>query len=253
MEYTIQGLSKLAGVSARTLRYYDEIDLLKPCRINSSGYRIYGSKEVNMLQQILFYKELGLELLQIKKILYQKDFNRLEALTGHLKALKEKQTRVDLLIKNVTKTILEEEGKRKMSDQEKFEGLKHKLIKENEKSYGKEIREKFGEDVVKESNAKLLSITQKEYGDMEALGKTIREALEKAVINHVLPDSEEGKKIASLHKKWLSYTWKQYSKEAHKNLVEMYVADERFTAYYDAKVKGCAAFLRDAVHNDCSE
>ena len=59
MEYTVQKLGQLAGISARTLRYYDEIGLLKPTRINSSGYRIYGATEVDRLQQILFYRELG--------------------------------------------------------------------------------------------------------------------------------------------------------------------------------------------------
>ena len=68
MEYTINNLSKLAGVSTRTLRYYDEIGLLKPKRISTSGYRIYGEDEVNLLQQILFYKELGISLDEIKEI-----------------------------------------------------------------------------------------------------------------------------------------------------------------------------------------
>lgn len=56
MEYTVQKLGKLAGISARTIRYYDEIGILKPARINSSGYRIYGQREVDTLQQILFYR-----------------------------------------------------------------------------------------------------------------------------------------------------------------------------------------------------
>lgn len=69
MEYTIQKLSQLAGISTRTLRYYDEIGLLKPDRINSSGYRIYGATEVDRLQQILFYRELGVKLDSIKEII----------------------------------------------------------------------------------------------------------------------------------------------------------------------------------------
>lgn len=63
MEYTVQRLGQLAGISARTLRYYDEIGILKPARMNSSGYRIYGQKEVDRLQQILFYRELGMYFL----------------------------------------------------------------------------------------------------------------------------------------------------------------------------------------------
>jgi DNA-binding transcriptional MerR regulator len=64
MEYTVQKLSRLAGVSPRTLRYYDQIGLLKPARISSSGYRIYGREQVDRLQQILLYREMGVDLEQ---------------------------------------------------------------------------------------------------------------------------------------------------------------------------------------------
>ena len=67
MEYTIKNLAQLAGVSVRTLRYYDEIGLLKPCRVNLSGYRIYGEKEVDLLQQILFYKSIDMKLEEISR------------------------------------------------------------------------------------------------------------------------------------------------------------------------------------------
>lgn len=80
MEYTVQKLSKLAGISTRTLRYYDEIGLLKPLKINSSGYRIYGQNEVNKLQQILFYRELGINLENIKNIINSPNFDSLSAL-----------------------------------------------------------------------------------------------------------------------------------------------------------------------------
>ena len=76
MEYTVQGLSNLAGVSARTLRYYDEIGILKPARINSSGYRIYGEAEVDRLQQIMLYRELGVKLDQIRKIITSPSFDK---------------------------------------------------------------------------------------------------------------------------------------------------------------------------------
>lgn len=75
MEYTVQKLSRLAGVSARTLRYYDEIEILKPARINSSGYRIYTQEEVDRLQQILFYKELDVPLEKIREIITETSFD----------------------------------------------------------------------------------------------------------------------------------------------------------------------------------
>ncbi len=82
MKYTINKLAKLAGVSTRTLRYYDEIGLLRPARMSSNGYRVYGQKEVDRLQQILFYRELGVPLEEIKKILSSKEFDELDRLSA---------------------------------------------------------------------------------------------------------------------------------------------------------------------------
>src|SRR3954451_1504741 len=105
MEYTVQKLASLAGVSTRTLRYYDEIGILKPARINSSGYRIYGPAEVDRLQQILFYRELGVSLDHIKKIITAPSFNGPIALKEHHEQLLDKRKQLDLLIANVEKTI----------------------------------------------------------------------------------------------------------------------------------------------------
>ena len=85
MEYGIRDLAKLAGVSARTLRYYEEIGLLKPLYTSQAGYRFYGEDEVALLQQILFYRERGFDLKSIGQILYERDFNLMEALKEHLR------------------------------------------------------------------------------------------------------------------------------------------------------------------------
>lgn len=246
LEYTIIKLSRLAGVSTRTLRYYDEIKLLSPCRINSSGYRIYGPLEVTRLQQILFYKELGVNLLDIKDILDSPAFQPMSALREHLEKLLEKRKQINSLIANVEKTIAMEEGTLTMKDTEKFEGFKSKLVEENEDKYGKEIRKKYGDDAVNESNRKMMNLSREEYDEMEALGKQIQTTLEEAYKTGN-PAGELGQKVAAQHKQWLSYSWKEYSKETHIGLVNMYVEDERFKAYYDKEQPGCAEFLRDAV------
>ena len=80
MEYTVQELARLAGVSPRTLRYYDQIGLLKPARINAAGYRIYESGQLDRLQHILLYRELGVGLKQIKAILENPAFDGISAL-----------------------------------------------------------------------------------------------------------------------------------------------------------------------------
>lgn len=247
MEYTIQKLGKLAGISTRTLRYYDEIGILKPARINSSGYRIYGEVEVDRLQQILFYKTLGFSLDTIKEIITDPTFNKMDALREHKKHLFARRRQLDDLIANVDKTIAATEGRVTMKDSEKFQGFKEKMIEDNERKYGKEIREKYGDDVVDKSNETFKKLSKEDYDKMVELEKQIRITLKEA-FQEGDPAGELAQKAAALHKEWISMSWGQYSKEAHAGLAQMYVDDERFTAYYDKEQPGTAAFLRDAIH-----
>lgn len=246
MEYTIKKLATLAGISTRTLRYYDEIGLLKPKRISSSGYRIYGEKEVDMLQQILFYRELGVDLNSIKDIINSSSFDRIKALKDHREKLLTKRKQLDLLINNVDKTIALSEGRIKMRDEEKFEGFKKSLIEENEKKYGKEIREKYGKEVVESSNAKLMNMSEEQYSEFLKLSDAINDTLKEAVKTNN-PAGELAQKAADLHRQWLCLTWPKYTKEAHAGLANMYVCDERFKAYYDKIEKGAAEFLKEAI------
>lgn len=246
MEYTVKKLGQIAGISTRTLRYYDEIGLLKPARINSSGYRIYGEKEVDILQQILFYKELGLDLDTIKEIIKAPSFDRRKALKEHKEKLIQKRKQVDLLISNVDKTINSIEGGIKMADKEKFEGFKEKLIKDNEKEYGEEIRQKYGDDIINKSSQKFKNMTEEEYNKVKGLEENMLRTLGEA-FKTGNPSGDLGQKAADLHRQWLSNYWPEYSKQAHAGLAQMYVTDERFAAYYDREQVGTAAFLRDAI------
>lgn len=246
MEYTVQKLGQLAGISARTLRYYDEIGLLKPTRINSSGYRIYGATEVDRLQQILFYRELGVNLESIKEIMTSPAFDGTQALRDHRDKLLEKRVQLDALINNVDKSIKQTERKISMTDKEKFEGFKQKLVDDNEKKYGKEIRKKYGEDTVNASNVKIKGMTEETYEKIQKLEEQMFMNL-KAGMDTGNPAGEQAQKAADLHKQWLCFYWDQYSKEAHEGLAEMYVSDERFTAYYDKVQSGATEFLRDAI------
>ena len=173
MEYTVKKLGEIAGVSPRTLRYYDEIELLKPARVNSSGYRIYGQKEVDRLQQILFYKELGVGLDEIKDILDDPAFDATLALQKHREMLLNRRTQLDQLIANVDKTLRVKEGRFTMADKEKFEGFKEKMVEENEKKYGKEVRGKYGDKRVDESNAKVMNMSEEEYEKVTGLEQEI--------------------------------------------------------------------------------
>ena len=243
MEYTVNGLARLAGVSVRTLHWYDEIGLLRPARVTEAGYRMYGPDEVDALQSILFYRALGVPLKQIGALMADASAGRLAALQSHRAALLCRRAQLDALLATLDKTILTEEGKCAMTDSEKFEGFKQKLVAENEAEYGAEARGKYGDTAVDASNAKLMGLSPEQYGEMQKLSARINAALAAAVRAGEAPDGPEGRRIAELHKQWLCFTWPKYTPKAHLGLAEMYVADERFTAYYDAETPGCAAFF----------
>lgn len=244
--YTIKKLGELAGVSTRTLRYYDSIGLLSPDHINESGYRIYGEDEVDLLQQILFFKALGFNLDTIKTIVTDPEFDKMHALKNHYELLEKKRAEIDQLLMTIDKTIAAEEGRIKMTDQEKFEGLKKQMIDDNESKYGKEAREKFGDEAVDASIEKIMGWSKDDHGKAEAIALELNAKLKEAFETST-PDSPLAQEVCALHKDWIMCYWNKYSKEAHLGLVQMYLDDPRFTAYYDNIAPGCATFLRDAM------
>jgi DNA-binding transcriptional MerR regulator len=250
LEYSGNKLTKMSGVSARTLRYYDEIGLLKPKRVAESGYRIYGQAEVDALQQVLFYRELGFALDDIKKLMQAPGFNREQAFLRHLAELRKQRVRLDTLIGNVEKSMAAMKGECIMQDNEKFEGFKRGLVDENERKYGAETREKYGDAAIDESNANLMGLTKEQYDESEGLRLKLEETL-KAALETGSPAGQLAQQACSLHRQWLMALYPNYSKEYHRGLGEMYVADERFRANYDKLGAGCAEFLRDAINIYC--
>ena len=247
MEYSIQELARLSGVTTRTLRWYDQIGLLKPGRVAENGYRRYGLAQVDRLQDILYYRALGVELAQIRACLDDPDFDRLAALRGHLARLEGERARLDGLIRSVTDTIHAEERNEIMQDEQKFEVFKRQAVECNEALYGREVREKYGDAQMDEANAAVMGLTQAQYQEWTELGREIQEQLEAAVQAGLSPKGEEGKEITALHRRWLTLTGNRYDPAKHRGIAELYVMDERFTAYYDKQMPGCARFLRDAV------
>ena len=113
MAYTVKQVAVMSGVSVRTLHFYDETGLLKPAHHGANGYRFYEEPQLLLLQQILFYRELGFELKQIKKILGGADFQIAVALQSHRKTLQTNLTRTNRLIETIDRTIQHLKGKRK--------------------------------------------------------------------------------------------------------------------------------------------
>lgn len=139
MKMRVKEVADLVGISVRTLHHYDEIGLLTPGETTESGYRLYSNEDLEMLQQILFFKELGFPLKKIKEIINNPSFNREEALMLHRKMLVEKRSRLDKVIATIDKTIQHTKGEIQMTNKEKFEGFDF-----SHNPYEQEARERWG-------------------------------------------------------------------------------------------------------------
>jgi DNA-binding transcriptional MerR regulator len=127
MSYTVKKLAKLSGVSIRTLRFYDQIGLLKPAYYGDNHYRYYEEKQLLMLQQILFYRELGFSLNDIQRAVRSDDFNKIDALISHKQVLAQRLDRTKKLMKTIDLTIEHLRGQTTMRNEDLFEGFAHKF------------------------------------------------------------------------------------------------------------------------------
>ncbi len=244
--YKINEVAKLAGITTRTLRYYDEIGLLKPKEMNASGYRVYDDHSIDQLQQIILYKKLGFELDKIKDIIDKNDLDIIDMMHKHVKELELKKKQLDDIIHTIKETIKYRKGEINMSNQDKFKGLKEKDIKANEEKYGEEIRSKYGDQKINESNEKYMGLSKENYEFAQNLGEEILVTLKEALEENN-PNSELAQHICRLHQDWIKFYWPTYDEKSHLALVEMYLEDERFTAYYDVVGKGATKLLVEAM------
>lgn len=129
MKYTVKQLSKISGVSVRTLHWYDKINLLKPSYYGENNYRYYEEKQLLRLQQILFFRELGFKLSDINTALSQSNFDNIKTLEKHKSTLENKIKRLKKLIMSVEKTVLHLKGKNTINLEEIFEGFSEKKQK----------------------------------------------------------------------------------------------------------------------------
>ncbi|MCL2136994.1 MAG: MerR family transcriptional regulator [Coriobacteriia bacterium] len=243
--YTIKELSNMAGVSTRAIRWYEQQGLIKPQRL-TNGYRVYSPIDVDRLQQVLYFRELGLGLKEINQIMNEAGYDPLAALEQQLTALKQRHHQTSLLILNLEKTIELKRHGIEMNDDEKFEALKQQSLAQNEQKYGEEARARFGEDTVEKANRRYAGLSKEAYQQMEALTESLNSALAAAVANGD-PKSDEGLAIMQMHKEWLCIFWPEYNAEMHRNLAQMYVDDPRFKAYYDDIAEGAAQYLYEAI------
>lgn len=240
--YSIGQLAKLAGVTIRTLRYYDKIDLLKPAKRAQSNYRYYGKEELYRLQQILFFKELDFDLNKIKMLLDDADFSLVDALAFHRKEIIKRKERLKQLLETIDKTISQIKEKSTMlTDKELYEGFS----KEEISKIKQEVNEKYDAKIIAESNTSISKMTKTDFDAIK------EEQLQQAVeLSELIDEPVESNQVQAIIKRHHQTNEKFYktSAEIYKGLGDMYVSDARFSEFYDQHKPGLAKFLRDAIH-----
>ncbi len=244
MNYTIATLAKLSQVTVRTLRFYDESGLLKPAFIGENGYRYYQEKQLLTLQQILFFRELGFELKQIKEILKQDDFDKIHALQVHKKVLQKEVQRLHALINTINKTVDYLQGKQIMDKQELFHGFSP----EQQAQYEEYLVNRFGDKVkhhIAESQKNIKNWTKADWEvsskEFDSICKQLTIMLKKGFSIH----STEVQDSINKHHEWLKKFWTP-NKESYIGLANQYSEptwQSTFTPYH----ANLAQFLADAM------
>jgi len=243
MTYTINTLAKMSGVSIRTLRFYDEIDLLKPAYVGENGYRYYQEEQLLILQQILFYKELELDLKQIKNILNRSDFNKTKALLEHKIVLEKKIQKARELIKTIDKTTNHLEGTHTMSMKELYDGFQQAKLE----SYKKYIRENNIEpESLKKSFEDCLTLTPEDYKNMEIEYNTIFNALKDAIEQKIEVTSEHVQELVKRHYV-ITVRFFGYTKAGYCGLGRIYVEHPDQKSVFDTYHPELAEYLADAM------
>jgi len=240
---TVNEVMKLAGISVRTLHYYDEIGLLKPSSITDAGYRLYDVAELERLQQILFFRELDFPLKEISELMSNPSYDKSKVLQNHRKLLTLKRDRMNALIDLVDNTM---KGDKNMS----FEEFDMSQIEEAKKQYGAEAEERWGNtDAFKESKKKTEGYSKEQWSaTMEESNLIFKSFAENRANDASSPE------VQQLVADWKAFITKSYyncTNEILAGLGEMYVADERFTANIDKFGDGTAKFMSDAIKIYC--
>lgn len=243
MKLLIGEAAKLGGVTVRALHHYDRIGLLTPGAVGDSGYRYYGEAEMERLQRILFYRELGFSLREIAGLLQNGD--REEALRGQKHLLTMQRDRLDRLIALLDDCL---KGESVMD----FTPFDRAELEQEKKRYEEEVRERWGKtDAYAQSREKAAGRSSR---DNDALQRQTEAFFAKVAA--LREEDPAGKAAQELVREWQAFLTEHYydcTTEILRGLGQMYTADERFTANLDRNGAGTAAFFAKAIEHYCAE
>lgn len=240
---TVRQVAKAARISVRTLHHYDAIGLLKPGHVGANAYRWYGKEELLRLQQILFYRELGMPLAEIGAILDDPAFEPLAALRGHRAALEGRIAHYRDLIQTLDHTIASLEGNEEMEDNDYYAGI----APETRDRWQREAESFWGKEAVEAAQAKARSFGKEQVAAIQAEMETIRADFLRLFRDGGAPASDAVQAVTDRHYRWVSHSWMPDA-AAFAGLGRHYVENPEFRGTYDdEEIPGCPEFIAEAM------
>jgi DNA-binding transcriptional MerR regulator len=241
--YTVGQLSRMAGVSVRTLHHYDHIGLLEPSARTEAGYRLYGVPELLRLQQILFFKELDMPLAEVRQILDDPGFDQVTALEHHRQMLRQRMERLTRLLTTIDRTIERlTEDDMTLTDQELYEGFTTEQIER----YKREAREMYDPDLVEASEQKVKQMSRTQWQAVQAEGEAVTTGL--AALTGREPGDPEVQALIARHHAWIENFY-PCSAEMYRGLGQLYVEHPEFRAFYEKYQAGLAGCMSAAMNH----
>ena len=245
MGYSIGRVAALAGVTIRTLHHYDEVGLLSPSGRSAAGYRIYEASDLERLQRILFYRELGFTLKEISTIV---DDPQTDAV-GHLRRqrglLTERIERLSAMVEAIDYEMEAMTVDIPLTPEERLEVFGEFRPED----YAEEAEQRWGgTEAYRQSQRRVASYEKEDWQQLKAEEEEVRARLATALAAGLAPDSEEAMAAAEAHRQHISRWFYECTYEIHRGLADMYVSDERFRSNYDATAPGLARYIREAAH-----
>ncbi|MGC4876344.1 MerR family transcriptional regulator [Micromonospora sp. DT43] len=245
MAYTVGQVAKVARVTVRTLHHYDEIGLLSPSGRTSAGYRRYDDADLQRLQLVLYYRELGFPLEEIAAIIDDPAADpaahlrrQHELLTGRLKRLQEMVEAIEFAMEASKMNI-------RLTPEERFEVFGDV----DPEQYQAEVEQRWGDtDAYRESNRRASRYTKDDWLRNKAENEDWSRRIVAMLTSGAPADSPEAMDLAEEHRQLICRWFYECPYEMHTGLADMYLADERFTAYFENIAPGLAAYLNEAIH-----
>ncbi|MEU8780969.1 MerR family transcriptional regulator [Streptomyces sp. NPDC048637] len=244
MSYSVGQVAAFAGVTVRTLHHYDEIGLLQPGERNYAGHRRYGDDDLDRLQQILFYRELGFPLDEVAALLDDPHVDPQQHLRRQHDLLTERIGKLQKMAAAVEHAMEARRMNVRLTPEEKFEVFGDFDPDE----HAAEVEERWGHtEYYKESQRRTAAYTKDDWKRVTAELDAIHRKMADLLAQGVPADSEAAMDVAEEHRQFIVGAYGDCTYELHTCFGEMYVTDERFTATYEAIRPGLAVYMRDAM------